>query len=166
MVTPEPKYEEGCIESFARRNPRMTECVETIRNILKNEHHKSGKMPFTAQTALNLDRYERVREKRSTSQSTVDFVVGLRNNYLLPVEAKLEVENVENIVKDIATKRRHSLDILRSSEGFIHHTKQMVILLNDKNFFQKERKLRNLLRNNPIYSIHNVERFHKAYFLE
>lgn len=166
MRAPELKYEEGRIESFARINPRMTECVETIKEILKNEHHKSGKMPFTTQTALNLDRYERVRKKRSTPQSTVDFVVGLSNNYLLPVEAKLEVENVENITKDIATKRSHSLEILRSSEGFVHHTKQMVILLSDKNFFQKERKLRNLLKNNPAYSIHNVERFYKAYFFE
>lgn len=159
-------YEEGCIERFAEGDPSMNKCIEKIKEILKKEHYKAGKMPFSQQTALNLDDYERLKQKRGSNKSTVDFVIGLKGNWLLPVEAKLDVDNVDNIIKDIAAKKRHSLDLLHASDNFVHCTNFLVILLGDKNFHQKENRLKTLLRRNPAYVIHNVERFYNTYFVE
>lgn len=156
-------YEEGCIERFARGNGKMTQCIEKISKILRNEHYRSGKNPFTNQTALNLDAYERI-DRGATAQSTVDFVIGLKGCWLLPVEAKLDVKNVDNITKDIAQKRAHSLELLHSAENYVHNTQFMVILLDNNNFQQKANRLKRLLGNNPAYILHNVESFYNTYF--
>lgn len=158
-------YEEGCIERFSAGDSQKAQCIEKIATILLNEHFRSSKNPFINQTALNLDRYERIKSG-ATTQSTVDFVVGLKGNWLLPVEAKLDVKNVDNITKDIVQKRNHSLGLLRSSDNYVHNTPFIVILLDGSNFQQKANRLKRLLNNSPTYRIDCVNSFYNTYFLK
>lgn len=157
-------YEEGCIERYAKNNRVMSNCIQTIKNILKQEHYKARKSPFDSQTALNLDEYER-KNSCGNTQHTVDFVVGLKGCWLLPVEAKLDVKNVDNIPRDIDAKRTHSLDLLHSVDGFVHSTPFVVILLDKNNFYEKANKLKRLLGNSPSYVLCTVDSFYKSYFL-
>lgn len=153
-------YESGCIERFVRCNRGMDGCIQLIKEILKHEHYKAKKSPFVNQTALNLDVYEQQRSAGNT-QCTVDFVVGLKGDWLMPVEAKLDVKNVENIIKDINTKRAHSLDLLRSANNYIHNTPFVVILLENP---QKVNRLKRLMGYSPSYELHTVDSFHQSYF--
>ena len=82
----------------------------------------------------------------------------------MPVEAKLDVKNVDNIPSDINPKIKHSLELLHSLKNYVHNTPFTVILLNRETFHQKRNKLKRLLLNEPKYVIHSVESFYKTYF--
>ena len=90
---------EKAIRNFVAGNSIMINCLDFIQTILKNEKYKEKKCPFDQEIALNLDKVEILVKKGTLRDKTVDFVVCLEQNWLLLVEAKLEVENVANIQK-------------------------------------------------------------------
>ena len=105
-------------------------------------------------------------KKGTLRDKTVDFVVGLDQDWLLLVEAKLKVDNVENITKSIFGKIRHSMDILKSNLNYIHSESVVIILLKDQNFQQQSNRLRKLLlARTPDIKPLRVCDFYKNYFV-
>ena len=76
---------------------------------------------------------------------TVDMVIGLENKKLLLVEIKLDCEKVDNIAKEILEKITYSKDMLKSNPVFVSFYNKILVLLNNDNFEQKKRRLKNLL---------------------
>lgn len=95
---------EKAIRNFVAGNSIMINCLDFIQTILKNEKYKEKQCPFDQEIALNLDKVEILAKKGTLRDKTVDFVVCLEKDWLLLVEAKLEVENVANIAKTIQDK--------------------------------------------------------------
>lgn len=161
------KYkDESVIRNFASGIDQMEKSINYIKCILQQEGYKNKKCPFDQEVALNLDQVEILSRKGTLRDKTVDFVVGLEKDWLLLVEAKLDVENVENITKNIHEKIKHSLDILKSNINYIHAEDLVIVLLKDQNFQQQSNRLRRLLlaRTSNIRPLRVCD-FHKDYFI-
>lgn len=161
------KYKnELSIRNFVSGNRIMEASIDYIKCILQNEGYKNKKDIFTNEIALNLDMVEISLKKGTLRDKTVDFVVGLDQDWLLLVEAKLKVDNVENITKSIFDKIRHSMDILKSNLNYIHSESVVIILLKDQNFQQQSNRLRKLLlARTPDIKPLRVCDFYKNYFV-
>lgn len=144
----------------------MAQCVETINNILRAENYDEKTCPFDKEMALNLDRVEIKKKKGSLRDKTVDFVVCLEKDWLLLVEAKLDVDNVANIAKDIPRKIEYSKLLLQSCENFSHTEEEKIILLKKQNYQQQSNKLRKLLiaKDRQIIPCRVCD-FHERYFV-
>lgn len=92
---------EDAIRNFVSGNHVMVSCLELIQDILRNENYREKQCPFDREVALNLDKVEILAKKGALRDKTVDFVVCLERDWLLLVEAKLDVDNVVNIAKTI-----------------------------------------------------------------
>lgn len=155
------------IVNFVTGNKIMTACLDSILNILKNEKYKEKKCPFNAEIALNLDKVECLIKKGGERAKTVDFVVCLEKDWLLLVEAKLEVSNVENIARNIQGKIENSKNILCSCDNYIHSEESVVILLNNNKYQEQSNKLRRLLIGKNInIKPFNVRSFYEHFFLK
>lgn len=140
------KYkDELSIRNFVAGNSIMEANIDYIKCILRNEGYKSKKNFFKNEIALNLDKVEILQKKGTLRGKTVDFVVGLDKDWLLLVEAKLDVDNVENIMKGIFDKILHSMNILKSNINYVHSESIVIILLKDQNFQQQSSRFRKLL---------------------
>ncbi len=163
----ETKYVDNeVIENYVSGDIVMHNCLEQIKDILKNEHCSNKEYSlFKNELALNLDNVE-IAIKKGTSyrEPTVDFVVGLENSQLLLTEAKYLVDNMENIAIDIDKKIKHSKDLLTSNPNFGSIYKKKIILLNSKNFEQKRRRLMNLLNNDVSYYPSTSIEFYSKFF--
>lgn len=156
---------EKAIRNFVAGNSIMINCLDFIQTILKNEKYKEKKCPFDQEIALNLDKVEILVKKGTLRDKTVDFVVCLEQNWLLLVEAKLEVENVANIAKTIQDKIEHSKVLLRSCDNYIHSGESVIVLLNNKYYQEQSNKLRRLLiAKNINIKPYRVCDFYKEYF--
>lgn len=147
------KYkDESSIRNYVSGNKILESSIDYIKNILVEEGYKNKKNPFHKEIALNLDKVEILYKKGTYRKKTVDFVVGLDNNSLLLVEAKLNVDNVENISKSIFDKISNSMTILKSNANYVQSESFVIILLKDQNFQQQSNRLRKLLvaRNKDI----------------
>lgn len=161
------KYkDELSIRNFVTGNRIMEESIECIKCILQNEGYKNKKNYFKNEIALNLDKVEFLLKKGTLRDKTVDFVVGLEKDWLLLVEAKLDVDNVDNIIKGIFGKVSHSMDILKSNINYIHSESIVIILLKDQNFQQRSHRLRQLLlARTPNIKPLRVCDFYNNYFM-
>lgn len=136
------------INNFASYDKEMCQCIQTVLEILRQEHYKEKQSPFTDEQALNLDKVETLKKKGikgSKTMKTVDMVIGLENKKLLLVEIKLDCEKVDNIAKEILEKITYSKDMLKSNPVFVSFYNKILVLLNNDNFEQKKRRLKNLL---------------------
>lgn len=114
--------------------------------------------------ALNLDRYER-ETSGARQDSTVDIVVGCRNNCFLLCEAKFRAKKVDHFVGDLPKKVNHSKDILHSSDSIVSVFPMTVVLLSSRSFYQNERRFYNLLGNSREYKVLTAERFFNEVFV-
>lgn len=160
------KYkDELSIRNFVAGNGIMEASIDYIKCILQNEGYKNKKKFFKNEIALNLDKVEILQKKGTLRDKTVDFVVGLDKDWLLLVEAKLDVDNVENITKCIFDKILHSKNILKSNINYIHSESIVIILLKDQNFQQQSNRLRKLLlAHTPNIKPLRVCDFYENYF--
>ena len=157
---------EKAIRNFVAGNSIMINCLDFIQTILKNEKYKEKQCPFDQEIALNLDKVEILAKKGTLRDKTVDFVVCLEKDWLLLVEAKLEVENVANIGKTIQDKIEHSKVLLRLCDNYIHSEESVVVLLNNKHYQEQSNKLRKLLiAKNVNIKPYRVCDFYKEYFM-
>lgn len=153
------------IEKFVEGNHLLVKCLQPILAILKEENYKEKICPFTDQIALNLDKVEILCKKGTIREKTVDFVVGLEKDWLLLVEVKLDVENMDNIVKCIKEKIEHSKVVLQSCENYIHCENSVVVLLNNNRFQERSNRLRrSLISINPHIKPYRVCDFYQQYF--
>lgn len=151
---------------FASGEPLMAECIEMISDILKAENYEEKTCPFDKEMALNLDRVEIKKKKGSSRDKTVDFVVCLEKDWLLLVEAKLDVDNVANIAKSIIKKIEYSKLLLQSCGNFCHTEEEKVVLLKNRNYQQQSNKLRKLLIAKDRQIIpYRVCDFYERYFI-
>ena len=159
------KYKNDSIRNFVAGNRILTECLESIREILYSEHYRGRQCPFNEEIALNLDKVEIRLKKGNVRDKTIDFVVGLEKDWLLLVEAKLGVENVDNIAKTICEKIAYSKALLQGYENFVHADDLTIVLLNDEKFQQQANRLRTQLIAKSInIKPCNVAQFYKDYF--
>ena len=151
------------IDSFVSENKEMRSSLEKIKNILCHEGY-GGQSRFKNETALNLDKYELLRLKGKVRDNTVDFVVGLRKNWLLLVEAKFRVKNVENI-RNLPDKISHSKELLQAENTFVHALRTVVVLLPEFRFQQQSNMLQKLMisRYRQIRPM-TVSKFYQEYF--
>lgn len=157
---------EKAIRDFAAGNSIMTKCLDFIQNILRNEKYREKQCPFDQEIALNLDKVEILTKKGTLRDKTVDFVVCLEKDWLLLVEAKLEVENVTNIAKTIQDKIEYSKVLLHSCDNYIHSEESVIVLLNNKNYQEQSNKLRKLLiAKNINIKPYRVCDFYNEYFI-
>lgn len=166
-TTHELKYRsENALRSFTAGNGPMTNSIESLLSILKNEGYTGKNCPFKHEIALNLDRYEMETQKKGQNRdNTVDFVVCLEKDWLLMTEAKFNVSKVDNIKQNIKDKINHSRNILTSCDNFVHCIETVIVLLKNENFQQHSNRLRRFLA--PI-SINiepmNVDGFYEKFF--
>lgn len=158
------------IRCFVAGNAAMEQSLDKVVCILRREHYKGKACPFTGEMALDLDKVELLSKKGkkgTVMDKTVDFAVCLDDDWLLLVEAKLDVDNAVNISKDeICGKIRHSQDILMSCCNFKHFEKKVVVLLKEKNYQQNYNRLRrSLMPRNPNVAPLTVKKFYSDYFV-
>lgn len=156
------------IRNFVADDHIMSQCLEYIRDILRSENHRGKYCPFNEEIALNLDKVEILQKQKSGAEreSTVDFVVCLENDWLLLVEAKLDVDNVDNIRKDIYDKIAHSKMMLQSCDNYCHMEDVVVVLLKDKDFQERYNRLRRqLIAKNFNVKPFRVCDFYNEYFV-
>lgn len=159
------KGNEGILR-FVSGEPIMTQCIETINSILKAENYDEKTCPFDKEVALNLDRVEIKKKKGASRDKTVDFVVCLEKDWLLLVEAKLDVDNVANIHKSILRKIEYSKRLLQSCENFCHTEEEKIVLLKNQNYQQQSNKLRKLLiAKDRLIIPYRVCDFYERYFV-
>ena len=137
------------IRGFVRGDACMEKSLDKVVRILRREGYKGRACPFKDEMALDLDNVEKLLKKGKSGvkqSETVDFVVCLEKDWLLLVEAKFGVDIVtKNLKGDICNKIRHSRDILKSCDNFVHFENAVVVLLQDRNYQQNYRRLRNML---------------------
>lgn len=152
------------ITSYATGDACMKECLELIADILRNEGYIGKEQPFVKEKALNLDKVE-ILYRKARREKTVDFVVCLEKNWLLLVEAKFDVDKVDNIADDIKDKIRHSKEILQSNVNFVHCEGKTIVLLKNDHFHERSNRLKKRLNANPDISPARVCDFYKNYFV-
>ncbi|MDR0927257.1 MAG: hypothetical protein LBO69_05770 [Ignavibacteria bacterium] len=97
-------------------------CIEPLSHLLCNEGQHSKLQYFTNEVAMNFDLLERQRlidGEILAQEPTVDFAFGIseentkRHPRLVLVEVKLNVENANNIKRNVINdKFIHSIDLL------------------------------------------------------
>lgn len=157
-----------CITNFAKgfagQIPNAQRCVLLLAELLKKDHFK-GKMLFTKEVALDLDKLEENRVKGHSSKSeTVDYIVGLEKNWLLLVEAKLDANSPDHFAPGLNGKRTHSRTLITMSDFDVHIENAYVILMKDNKFEQNKERLRNRANGLPHLKPMRVMDFYNEYF--
>ena len=157
------------IETFAAadRLGIMPTCLVKIANGLRAEHYSDKDMPFRTELCLNLDAVEQklVKREHRNKNNTVDFLVGTGKNWILLVEAKIDVEHPRNIsVSDLRDKITHSKNLISNSDADFHTERSTIVLLNTKNYQQLYRKLKNKMGNALDIVPMNVKEFYEEIF--
>lgn len=136
--------------------------------ILHKDYKKLKCTQFEDKYAWDADAYEIALKKGSDRSETVDFVVGLFNNQLLMVEAKLEVENVDNLKGEIEKKINHTKGYLVSSSNFNSCACPSVVLFGNKkkNIQRNINKFRKLRNNKTDIVPMSLDDFYTRYFKE
>lgn len=153
------EWADGC-------NGRESEFIKPISCILHKDYKKMSFKMFDGKMAWDADEYEVAIKKGGDRMETVDFVVGLVNHQLLMVEAKLNVEKVDNLKGEIEKKIANTRQYLVSSITFRSLANPSVVLLgNKKNNIQqninKFMRLRSYKRDIQPMSLND---FYKSYF--
>ena len=155
------------INKYASGDLVMVRSLELIKDILIREKCKDRKILFKDELAINLDKVETEYKKgTSCNDNTIDFVVGLKNNKLLLVEAKFSANNMENVAKTLSKKTKHSKELLTSNQYFIgFYGKVLILLSNNEKFHQNKRKLMSLLLNDTLnYYPLTIDEFYSVFF--
>ena len=130
--------------------------------ILNRDYPKLKCACFNNIFAWDADSYEKVLHKHHNYE-TVDMVFGLDYGELLMVEAKLDIQNVENIKGEIEKKVAHTKEYLVSSDNF-KTVRPSVVLFGQKNFNQLYSRYRKMRSNKTDIIPMTLSTFFSDYF--
>lgn len=157
------KYKDSSsLLQYVDSDSQKKKCIVDIHSKLIDEHYRGPRL-FNDEVCLDLDKYEKLIHSKRQNPS-VDFLVALENDWLLLVEAKLNVESITaKLAKEITDKYVKSRRLIRC-DSYVHEVNSLPILLHDSNFQQNRRKLMAYLKENPIYAPMKVSEFREIYF--
>lgn len=160
------KYNDNTvIEDYASEDFIMYKSLEPIKDILIREKCKDRNIKFSKELALNLDKVEIEKKKKTPyMDNTVDLVIGLENKHLLLVEAKYDAQNMENIARDIHKKIKHSRELLVSNPKFVSLYNKKIILLHSEKIEENKRRLMSYLKNDISFHPLTTTEFYFTYF--
>lgn len=150
------------LQRYVGTDNQKSRCVANLHDKLVAEHYRGARI-FDDELCLDLDKYEKLVHPRQQN-SSVDFMVALENDWLLLVEAKLNVGSITaKLAKEITDKYVKSRRLIRC-DSYVHEVNSLPILLHDSNFQQNKRKLMTYLKGNPVYAPMRVGDFRNCYF--
>lgn len=157
------KYKDALpLQQYAGADNKRNKCVVNLHEKLVAEHYR-GQRLFNDEVCLDLDKYEKLVHQ-NRQNSSVDFLVALEKDWLLLVEAKLEVVSITaKLAKDIIEKYDNSRQLIRC-DSYVHEINSLPILLRDTDFQQNRRKLMTYLNGSPVYAPMKVSEFREKYF--
>lgn len=140
--------------------------IKPIDVIIKKDYKSIKRTPFKKELAIDLDSAEIVLKsiKKGEQECTVDFSICLKNRSLLLVEAKLDVDNVDNISKSIKEKITYSRSLLLSELICNKIDEDTIILLKDDRFYEKSNRLKKMLSNNIHINPLRLNDFYDKFF--
>ena len=150
-----PKYKGNkIIEEFANSiSKQWARCIEPVQSILQKEGCRE-RYSLNSEKALNLDAVESTLAKVEgrSPNNTVDMVIGCENKSLLMVEAKFNVNSIDNIArKSITDKIRYSRHRICCNENYSVFPTTIVLLNNNRFEQRKNSLLRNM--NNKSFMV-------------
>ena len=95
--------------------PCVADYISSVSEILHRDYPKENLRAFDKIYAWDADRYENKKYGNQSSE-TVDLVFGLDYGQILMVEAKLSVQNVENIKGEVEAKIKHTREYVVSKK--------------------------------------------------
>ena len=93
------------------------------------------------------------------------MVIGLNFGEMLMVEAKIDVQNVDNIKGEIEEKICHTKSYLVSSVNYKKNVIPSIVLFGQKNFERLSSRFRRLRSNKTDIKPMTLPLFYKNYFL-
>lgn len=131
-------WADGC-----RLTPCASKYIDTISNILHKDYPKLRCDCFDGIYAWDSDAFEKGKRK-SRSSNTVDMVLSLNPGMMLMVEAKLDVENVQQLKGEVEYKIQKTKEYLVSSTSFVCCINPSIVLFSSDNFERKKTRYRKM----------------------
>lgn len=153
-------WADGC---FLR--PCVTGYIHPASDILHHDYPKLKCDYFNKIYAWDADSYEKSVHKHQNTE-TVDMVFGLDYGKMLMVEAKLDVQNVDNIKGEIEDKINHTRSYLVSSTKLRSIANPSIVLFSHVKFEQLSSKFRRLRSYKTDIKPMTISSFYKDYFEE
>lgn len=126
--------------------PRVSKYIDSVSNILHKDYPKLRCDCFNGIFAWDSDSFEKAMRK-SISSNTVDMVLSLNPGMMIMIEAKLDVENVQQLKGEIETKIQKTKDYLVSSTSFVCCVNPSIVLFSSDNFERKKTRYRKMRSN-------------------
>lgn len=172
MVAKKDKHKErvyggnDLLESIVNGNEELLSGLGQIVDILKKDYKNRRCIPFKGELAIDLDKVEikLAAHKGCERNCTVDFFICLKNESLLLVEAKLDVDNVNNISKSIKSKIDYSRSIILSKLIYNRIDAEVIVLLKDERFHERSNRLKKLVSNNLNITPSRLNDFYEKFF--
>ena len=143
--------------------PCVADYISSVSEILHRDYPKENLRAFDIIYAWDADRYENKKYGNQSSE-TVDLVFGLDYGQILMVEAKLSVQNVENIKGEVEAKIKHTREYVVSSDNFKKVVEPSIVLFGQKRFHELYTRYRRMRNNKTDIVPMTLSAFHDKYF--
>lgn len=141
----------------------VADFITTVSTILHHDYRTLKCKQFDKIYAWDADGYEHKIHGHQCIE-TVDMVFGLDYGKMLMVEAKLKVQNVDNIKGEVETKINNTRQYVVSSTNFKSIVKPSIVLFDQKNFHTLYNRFRRLNNNRTDIKPMTLSSFYKEYF--
>ena len=150
-------WAEGC-----SIRPCVADYITTASTILHRDYRKLKCSCFDNIYAWDADSFEKAKNSQHNLE-TVDMVFALDYGDLLMVEAKLDVQNVDNIRGEVEKKIVHTKEYLLSSPN-CKRIRPSIVLFGHKHFNQLYNRYRKLRSNKTDIVPMTLSSFYQEYF--
>ena len=144
-------------------NKCVSDFISTVSTILHHDYRNLKCNQFDNIYAWDADRYENKMYGNQSSE-TVDMVLGIAYGKMLMVEAKLNVQNVDNIKGEVEAKINHTRQYIVSSINFKSIVKPSIVLFDQKNFHSLYNRFRRLNNYKTNIEPMTLSTFYMKYF--
>lgn len=143
--------------------PRVEDYISSVSKILHRDYPRENLRAFDNVYAWDADRYEHKKYGNQSSE-TVDLVFGMDYGLILMVEAKLSVQNVENIKGEVEAKIKHTREYIVSSDNFKKTVEPSIVLFGQKRFHELYTRYRKMRNNKTDIVPMTLSAFYDKYF--
>ena len=144
--------------------PCVADYISPVSEILRRDYPRENLRAFNNIYAWDADRYENKKYGNQSSE-TVDLVFGMDYGNILMVEAKLSVQNVENIKGEVEAKIKNTREYVVSYDNFKKVIEPSIVLFGQKHFHELYTRYRRMRNNKTDIVPMTLSEFHDKYFV-